>query len=341
MGGPRGVLERQGRYTPVAALSEAGNRVLRRGVVDELGTAGELARGLAASLTGRATPAAPVRSVPVPSPGELPPPATHGAVTSNRSGPSTPQPSVPAPVASSLEGTGPASSSGGVGEPPISAAQSQGKARTSVPRLPLALLFIGIALAGIGLGGYGVYRFLNPARNKALALNSPAPQTPQPTFQPTPRPALPPATPENTVASSPTALPAPGAMMPSPTLAVTPEPAVAATPETESVEQALSDAQSAGKNGNWDKALAAYVDLAERYPNRPEPRQRLANLLAEGRKNGARINEENFATLRPVLERAARLGVVPAMLLLGQNLRLNEPDEALSWYEKAAQKGNS
>jgi TPR repeat protein len=117
--------------------------------------------------------------------------------------------------------------------------------------------------------------------------------------------------------------------------------AIITTPEADGVEQALNDAQSAGRNGNWDRALSTYVDLAERYPNRQEPRQRLANLLAEGRKNSARVNEENFTALKPVLERAARLGVVPAMLLVAQNLRPNQPDEALSWYEKAAQRGNS
>jgi TPR repeat protein len=301
LGGSRGVLESQGRYRPLAALPESGNQVLRRGLVDEIGTAGELVRALAATLGIRAA-AASVQN-------------------------------------SSLQGAPPVSSFGAAGEPPASTAQSRGKALASVPGLLRTLLFTGVALAAIGLGGYGIYRSLNPAQKKLLALKSPAPAlhpTARTAFQP---PA--PVTPEITMASSPITSPASGAAMPSPVLAMSGRTAMIATPETDPLEQALSDAQSAGRNGSWDKALSTYVDLAERYPNRQEPRQRLANLLAEGRKNGTRVNEENFATLKPVLERAARQGVVPAMLILAQNLRPNQPDEALSWYEKAAQKGNS
>jgi TPR repeat protein len=302
--GPRGELESQGRYTPLAALPESGNQVLRRGLVDEIGTAGEVAQALAASLGSRAaasSPAVPTTAA-----------ATAAATTSVQSSP--------------VQGAPPVSSFGTAGEPPASTAPNRTKAPVPVPRLLRTLLFTGVALAAIALGGYGVYRSLNPVRKKppALAFQPPAP-----------------ATPEIATASSPITSPASSAAAPSPMLETTPgRTAMNAAPETDPVEQALSDAQSAGRNGNWDKALATYVELAERYPNRQEPRQRLANLLAEGRKNGARINEENFATLKPVLERAARLGAVPAMLILAQNLRPNQPDEALSWYEKAAQKGN-
>jgi hypothetical protein len=48
LGGPRSTLENQGRYTPVAALSEEGNHVLRRGLIDEVATASDLAHALAA-----------------------------------------------------------------------------------------------------------------------------------------------------------------------------------------------------------------------------------------------------------------------------------------------------
>jgi hypothetical protein len=53
LGGPRSTLENQGRYTPLAALSEEGNHVLRRGLIDEVATASDLAHALAACLTDR------------------------------------------------------------------------------------------------------------------------------------------------------------------------------------------------------------------------------------------------------------------------------------------------
>jgi TPR repeat protein len=48
--GPRATLEAQGRYVPLPALSEEGNRVLKRAVADEIGTPELFARSFAASV---------------------------------------------------------------------------------------------------------------------------------------------------------------------------------------------------------------------------------------------------------------------------------------------------
>ncbi|MBV9999131.1 MAG: sel1 repeat family protein, partial [Verrucomicrobia bacterium] len=314
LGGPRGVLESQGRYTPLAALAEEGNQVLRRGLVDEIGTAEELVRALAASLGSRPGAASSVQSVST---------ASLAAAASSRTGPPASQASTP--VSSSLPDSA---------ESQASTARGREKAPTPRRGLLLALLLTAVALAAIALYGYSVYRSVNSTRKKSFTL-----QSPTPVLRPTAKPAL--QSPELMTTSRPAASFTARTALPSPALEAAGRTAVIGIPEADSLEQALGDAQNAGRNGNWDRALSAYVDLAERYPNRPEPRQRLANLLAEGHRNGVRVNEENFATLRPVLERASRLGVVPAMLLVAQNLRANQPYEALSWYEKAAQKGNS
>ena len=50
LGGPRARLTATGQYTPVATLTREGNAVLRRGVIDEFPTAGELSRELAATV---------------------------------------------------------------------------------------------------------------------------------------------------------------------------------------------------------------------------------------------------------------------------------------------------
>ena len=59
LGGPRARVEATGRYSPVAALGEEGNAVLRRALADGWPSGGELARQLAASV-GDAGPRAPV-----------------------------------------------------------------------------------------------------------------------------------------------------------------------------------------------------------------------------------------------------------------------------------------
>ena len=184
---------------------------------------------------------------------------------------SAPQSSASAPLASSLQGANAVSPSASADEPPVSTAQSGEETRASRPGLPLVLLFAGIALAAIALGGYGLYRFLTPATKQVVALNSPAP-----VLQPTPKPAYQspvPATPEGTPASSSAISPGAGAELPSPALEAMAGRSAGASPETDPIEQALSDVQNANRNGNWEKAVSTYVDLAERYPNRPEPRQ--------------------------------------------------------------------
>ena len=45
--------------------------------------------------------------------------------------------------------------------------------------------------------------------------------------------------------------------------------------------------------------------------------------------------------MRPKISEAARMGILSAMLLLGDNLWLTEQKEAFDWYSKAAGKGNA
>jgi serine/threonine protein kinase/TPR repeat protein len=78
LGGPRARLESTGQYTPVATLTQEGNAVLRRGLVDEFPSATELARQLAP--TGRVPPSTTVltenkeRPAPETLRGTVPPP---------------------------------------------------------------------------------------------------------------------------------------------------------------------------------------------------------------------------------------------------------------------------
>jgi serine/threonine protein kinase len=57
LGGPRERVETAGIYTPIAALTEEGNAVLRSGVVDELSSSVEFAQRLAASVCFSGSPA--------------------------------------------------------------------------------------------------------------------------------------------------------------------------------------------------------------------------------------------------------------------------------------------
>jgi TPR repeat protein/predicted Ser/Thr protein kinase len=83
LGGHRARLETTGQYTPLALLTQEGNAVLRRGVIDEYRSAGELARqlGAAAGVTGSASTASQSKGrVIAEPPRRIPPPESRPAV---------------------------------------------------------------------------------------------------------------------------------------------------------------------------------------------------------------------------------------------------------------------
>ncbi len=117
-------------------------------------------------------------------------------------------------------------------------------------------------------------------------------------------------------------------------------PASTPTPTPDPFNQAWAEVDQFLRAGDWQRAVTSCITLAERYPRRDEARQKLTILLEEAQNNPTRINDENFSLLKPALERAARLGVIPAMFLLAQHLQAKDPNAALSWYEQLAARGN-
>jgi TPR repeat protein/tRNA A-37 threonylcarbamoyl transferase component Bud32 len=232
--GPRATLEAQGRYVPLAALSEEGNNVLKRAVADDISTPELFARSFAASVEA--------------SRGER-----RDATPANR-------PSSDSPL-------------------------EKRKARKRSWRgKPGRWSAAGLAVAG--LVGYGFYHFVRPQ-------------------------------PSGSAASAPISAP-------------TPDP----------FDQQRAEVDQFLRIGNWQSAVTACLDLVERYPGRDEVRQKLTALLSEARNDLTRINEENFSVVRPTLERAARLGIVPAIFLLAEHLKMKDPDAALAWYEQLSATGN-
>jgi serine/threonine protein kinase/TPR repeat protein len=68
LGGPRSTVELTGRYSPVAGLSEQGNALLRRGLMDDFQSATELARQLGGEIVARNVDPVTTTSVPASSP---------------------------------------------------------------------------------------------------------------------------------------------------------------------------------------------------------------------------------------------------------------------------------
>jgi serine/threonine protein kinase/TPR repeat protein len=319
LGGPRHTVEKTGRYTPIAVLSEQGNTVLRRGLTDEWASAVEMSNLLEDQILGKRS-------------GYVPPSATSAQASTHSGGTAAAPPSqthAPPVVAETLP------SSPGITppHPPLDV----GKRKTSVAGLLLMCGLVVLLLGGLGLGGYAVYRYFvgqqfdetGPARPTPASSLTPRQQpTPRPTTKPTPEePTTPSPTPKENVTPSPT----PGEQVnPSPT----PVP-------IDEIQEKLRAAQELGRSGNWQGALKAYLDLVDRYPERSVVLKRLDNLLAELHGTPGMPDSNSYAEAKPDLVRAAEKGVVPAMLIIGQFSRETNPSEAMKWFEIAAAKGST
>jgi serine/threonine protein kinase/TPR repeat protein len=325
LGGPRSAVESTGRYKPISALSEEGNTILRRGLVDDLGSSAEMARLLEGQIFLRGSDSAVTQPPLPPSESLVPPP-----------------PPLPPPVEIS----------------PVMPTSSPEKRKISTAGVFLVGVLAVLIAAGLGFLIYAVIEIM-PATHPGVSVSpSPVPtvsptalpkksvtpvphpsalQTPEPrtTISPQPQESV---TPSATPEERPTVEP-----LRSPEQVRSPEPspsAPSATPEIDDYQKRLEEAQEMVRQGDWQGALKSYLDLADRYPDRRAALTRLDNLLAELRNTEGKIDPAAYPQWKPYFVRAAEKGIAPAMLILGKFSRDAEPSEAMKWYENAAAKGS-
>ena len=133
LGGQRNSIESTGRYSPVASLSERGNELLRRGLIDDFRSATELALELGGEIVARNID--PVTTMPVSM-------SSPGSSAVNLSSGMPISPSQPAPPIDDA------------GQPPSATSLTVEQTRHSVVGLIPGLILV----AGIGLGGYLFYQ---------------------------------------------------------------------------------------------------------------------------------------------------------------------------------------
>jgi serine/threonine protein kinase/TPR repeat protein len=299
LGGPRSAVEETGRYKPIAVLSEHGNVILRRGLIDDLPSAAEMARLLDGEIFSRG-----IESMGAPPLG-LPPLGSHSGGVPMQSQPLQPPPP-PLPT---------------VSMPQVPAGSE--KQKVSLPGLLFVFVLTVVFIGGLGFGGYALYRYF---MGRKLASSGEAHSSPL---------RLP--TPQQGISSVPT--PEAGITPSQP-----PEEQARPTPSLsafDDFQEKLAAAQDLGKSGDWQGALKAYLDLIDRFPDRPTPLKRLNNLLAELRNAEGRLDPASYAEAKPNLVRAAEKGSVAAMLIIGQFSRETDPAEAMKWFELAAAKGSA
>jgi serine/threonine protein kinase len=266
LGGPRSTVESTGRYTPLASLSERGNAVLRRGLIDDLSSATEMAHllGSEVGIVGRdprmhshaigpvagsmhATKpgfAASQASSPV-----MPPPVPESIKAVQVQAPQKPDSSTP-PTQSPL-----------VSPPPK-------KPSFSVMGLLLIVGVVVLSLAALGLGGSFLFQYLTkPRSQETQGSPSPAPSL----AQQTPKPIESPQTSQTPIVQH---TPRP---VETPKVSVTPSATGAG-----SYEKGLAAARQLRKKHDFESALKAYQELSDRHPDKqPEILTDMQDMLSE------------------------------------------------------------
>jgi hypothetical protein len=117
-------------------------------------------------------------------------------------------------------------------------------------------------------------------------------------------------------------------------------PAIRSSTAVDNYPGKLAAAQRLIDSGDWPGALKAYLELIERYPERPAASRDLENLLIEWNTNAGKLAPESFAQTKPDLVRAAENGILQAMLIVARSSQETDRATALKWYEAAASKGS-
>jgi serine/threonine protein kinase len=320
LGGLRTRVETTGQYKPIAALTQEGNAVLRRGLVNDLPSAVELARQLAAAADAK-------------------------EFTSETRGS---QATATSRQAEQLESMTSVSESGAseaqeavLPVPPSTAAGELPSKRSLMPHRWRLVLIIAL-MAALGIGGYLIYLQLGPAQEIAalsiqsdppgasIFLDGKPPQIPPSTFEHVPF-----GTHQLTAAldgyeSAQQELQVRSGMSPDIYLKL--------SRKLSATETFLAKAKQAQEGS--PEQLNAYVHLAQlSAPNSEEYANKLERLIEHLRTKEPPVTSADFnLSYKDIIKAAVDLNIIPAILWLAEN---EQGNEALDLFLRAAKSGNS
>ncbi len=107
------------------------------------------------------------------------------------------------------------------------------------------------------------------------------------------------------------------------------------------VQQALAAAEELQRTDDLAGALAAYAEVAARFPEEKQPREAMEMISAGLRSRASKMRPDDLARLRQPLEKAASLDTISSQMLLGEMLRQTDPDDALKWFSAAGNLGQT
>ena len=95
---------------------------------------------------------------------------------------------------------------------------------------------------------------------------------------------------------------------------------------------AIAKAQEYEDKGDWDNSLNVWLQVAKDYPEFPVGKTHLETFLNHLRDRPSPISFDEFKGMRDQITASAQMGILSAMLLLGDNLRKPEPKAAFQWF---------
>ena len=304
------------RYTPLASVGEAGNDILRRAILspEAFASAAEFAERFAAPPEAVALP--PVRPAAITTTPESPKTEIRAEADSDEASviaePSPleaaaviPEPLVPQPAP--VQESEPAPQI--IEEPPVVAAIANVPPPAPPPRIVPeefrarrpALLFATIAILLLLI---------------AIAIYSRKPWKQQ------------------IAQTTPIATATPVIVKPTPL----PTPAPPTRMERANLARAAAEALEAKQETH--KALIAWLDLAREFPEFNPGKVGLELLINRLRTRPGGLPRAEFDAMREDITKAAKLDVLAAMMVIGEQLITSDPPLALEWYSAAAEKGD-
>jgi TPR repeat protein len=108
----------------------------------------------------------------------------------------------------------------------------------------------------------------------------------------------------------------------------------------EMLSKAVAEAKALEARQEWPDAVAAYVKIAQDFPESEAGKVNLEAVCGTLRARPDGFPSDVFARIRTPMTDAAQLGIVSAMMVLAENLRRLVPAESYQWFYKAGELGD-
>lgn len=106
------------------------------------------------------------------------------------------------------------------------------------------------------------------------------------------------------------------------------------------LDKAVAEAKALEAQEAWGPCLAAWVKVAEDFPESGAGKTNLEAVCGTLRSRPDGLGPNFLAATREPLTAASEMGVLSAMMVLAENLRRSDAESAFQWFHRAGEKGD-